>query len=93
MAINTPNKTKKFNPTITRLFPNEKFGKGALKSATIDAEAFKTIQQSLEIGSSLVARKSPKLDKNGGEYFFLEILPPMTAGTQQRNRTQNDDSI
>ncbi len=93
MAANTTNTTKKFNPTITAMFRNEKFGTDALLSANIDAKGFAVVQQQLQIGSKLLIRKSAKPSKNGGETYFLEILPPYEgAANTNTRRTSTDNS-
>jgi len=68
---------KNFNPTVTALFTNAKFGEGGLLSAAIDAKGFAAVQQHLQIGSKLVVKKSARPNKNGDATYFLEILPPM----------------
>lgn len=81
--------TKKFNPTITALFENSKFGEGALLSANIDAKGYEVIQRHLEIGSKLVVRKSPRLSKNGNTTYFLEVLPPLTENNNRKTSKRN----
>ncbi len=88
MANTNTTGKKAFNPTITAMFENAKFGEGALLSANIDAKGFEVVQRQLQIGSKLLIRRSPKLSKNGGNTYFLEILPPMAANTPARR----DDS-
>ena len=95
MANNTT-KQAKYNPTITALFEDSRFGEGALKSAQINAEAFQAIQRHIQVGSSLLLRRSSKLNKNGNATYFLEVLPPMEAGTRTtkgtgRATSANDD--
>lgn len=75
---------KKFNPTVSRVYLNDKFGEDAMLSTKISAADFDLIQNNLEINSKFLLRKSPKLDKNGGEYWFLEILPPMATDTTSK---------
>lgn len=79
---------KKFNPTITALFENGKFGVGALLSANINAEGYEVIQRHLQIGSKLLVRKSPRLSKSGGETYFLEVLPPLAEGQGSKYQTK-----
>jgi hypothetical protein len=75
---------KDFNPTVTTLFNAPKWGSKAFNgeagaaflSAPIDDKGFEALK-ALKPGGKLLARKSPKLDKNGSEYFFLEVIEPM----------------
>lgn len=98
MAIDNTNTTrtgKAFNPTVTALFENEKFGEGSLLSAAIDANGFKTIQQHIQIGSKLVVRRSKRLSKTGNVTYFMEVLPPLVESgnknTARRSTSANDD--
>lgn len=81
MAVNTK-KTVKFNPTITAMFPNDKFGSGALLSAEINSKGFAEVQNHLQVGSKLVLRKSPKKTESGNDCYFLEILAPRDGGVR-----------
>lgn len=86
------------NPTITAVFPT-KNESGNFISPPLNSEAFTVIQKNVAIGNRLFLKKSTKQDKNGNEYFFLEILPPMDgeAPTANRNsgkkKSTTDDSI
>jgi hypothetical protein len=76
---------KKFNPTVTAVFPNEKFGEGALLSAEIDAKAYDVLQQ-IEIGQKLLLKPSKKTTKSGETYYFMEVLPRF-----EKTRSRNDE--
>lgn len=87
------------NPTITALFAT-KNGSGNFTSPPIDAEAFKVIQTQLSLGNVLFLKKSKKQDKNGNDYFFLEVMPPYENAndgrptrSQGNGRTNKEDSI
>lgn len=97
-AKNTVTSTqgKQFNPTITAFFDAPKFSKeggegDAFLSANIDAKAFETIQKHVQLGTKLLLRKSPRLNKNGGRTFYLEVLPPLADSDRgySNNRKTN----
>lgn len=85
---------KAFNPTVTALFANDKFGEGSLLSANLDAEGFANIQRHVQIGTKFVIKKSPRLSKSGNVTYFMEILPPLSTEDnirRARNTSGNDD--
>lgn len=91
--------SSKYPPkTIAYMYPNEKFGEGALKSMPLTAEGYDVLQD-MGIGYSLVLKPgvkrdgSPVLSKNGDQVFFLEKLPPLekTQDTGRRPTRNNDD--
>jgi len=94
---NNNGQKKAFNPTVTAMFQNAKFGDGSFLSAAIDAKGFEAIQRFMQIGSKLVLRKSKVKASTGNDTYFLEILPPLEAGSSQSNgrraNTQTDDGI
>lgn len=99
MNTGTGNPQTPRNPTITALFAT-KNGSGNFTSPPIDAEAFKVIQTQLSLGNVLFLKKSKKQDKNGNDYFFLEVMPPYDNANEGRGtrkptgRTRNqEDSV
>jgi len=96
---------KSYNPTITRFFSAPKFGMKdeagnripgtAFVSANIDAEAFAEIQNHVQLGTKLLLRKAARLNRNGGETWYLEALPPLADIGKYKTRAENnqDDSI
>jgi hypothetical protein len=71
------NKTKEYNPTLTALFPNDKFGKGSYLSAPIDGAAYDVIQKTVQLGGRLVFKTAKS--KKGADMAFIEVLPPMVS--------------
>lgn len=79
----TQNTTRKaFNPTLTALFENEKFGEGALLSVPIDNIGYENAQKYFKMGAKLLIRKAAKPNKNGGATYYAEILAPRNTVTQ-----------
>ncbi len=86
--MTTTNKTYP-NITVATMFPNEKFGKGALLSAEINGENFDAIQKQISIGNKLVLSPGKRKDgtpvttKNGEQVYFLKVFVPKadTANT------------
>lgn len=78
---------KKYNPTVTAFFSAPKFllkdtagnpvPDTAYISAVIDEEAFQVIQKNIQLGTKLLFRQSPRLNRTGGKTYYLEVLPPM----------------
>jgi hypothetical protein len=68
---------KNYNPTVTVLFDNAKFGEGSLLSPPIDQEGYDALMQNISIGSRLLLKRSSKIAKNGSTVNFLEILKPL----------------
>lgn len=91
-TTNTTTKTN-YNPTVTAFFENQKFGDGALLSATLDAKAFEAVQRHIQIGAKLLIRKSKKENKNGGSTYFLEVLPPQADTNFSSKKSSNSDDI
>lgn len=95
MPVNTTEKKKSYNPTITAFFDAIKFGQKneagegipgtAFVSANIDAKAFEVIQKHIQIGSKLLLRQATRLNKNGGRTFYLEVLPPLADTSRLMN--------
>ena len=85
---NETKKEKKNNPTVTAFFPAPKFSQKneagepidgtAFLSAPINEEAFSVIQKSVQLGTTLLLRLAPRLNKNGEKYWFMDVLPPLT---------------
>lgn len=93
-----PNREKpKFNPTITALFENNKFGEGALLSTTLTDESINVIQKHVTTGAKLCIKRAKRLASNGSATYFLEVLPPIDkderyqARKQSRAAAQSDD--
>lgn len=93
MANTQSKEGKNFNPTITALFRNEKFGDGSYLSADIDAKAYDTIMKSVAIGSKLLFKKSRKVTEKGTEYGFLEVLPPREGDVKPKRAKRDSDDI
>lgn len=93
---------KSYNPTITAFFAADNFGmkdpegnripNTAFVSANIDAKAFAEIQNHVQLGTKLLLRKAARLNKNGGETWFLEALPPLADSSKYKTRAQNNQS-
>lgn len=77
---------KKYNPTVTAMFRNEKFGDEALLSVDLDAKGFEAIQKHAQIGVKFLIKKAARLNKNGGATFYLEILPPLADTSKLQGR-------
>jgi len=84
---------KNYNPTVTALFENEKFGEGSLLSAPLTAEGFEALQRHGGIGVKFVVKKSKKPNKNGSSTYFMEILPPQENSDKLARRSNNGDDI
>lgn len=76
---------KKFNTTLTAVFPNDKFGEGSLWSKPVTDQELVNFSE-LKSGDRLLIKKSKKKSANGSSFYFVEILPPLETS---RNR---DDS-
>lgn len=85
---------KKYNETITMVFPNEKWGKGNLVGSIAEN---KTIN--LKAGSMILVKKAmqkvdgqwvPKLSKKNEPYYFIEIIEPKTEQTPQGSSSFDD---
>lgn len=79
---------KEFNPSLGPLSP-AKSGSGNYVGIPINADTFATLQSKITIGMTPLLKKSPKLNKNGQEYFFLEFLPQQE--NTARNTSTNDE--
>lgn len=96
-ATGTTGAKKNYNPTITALFDAPKFGMKdengngiegtAFVSANIDAKAYDILQKHVVIGTKLLVRQSPRLNKNGGRTFYMEVLPPLAENTRSWGAT------
>lgn len=96
---------KSYNPTITAFFKADNFGmkdeegnripNTAFVSANIDDKAFGEIQKHVQLGTKLLLRKAARLNKLGGETWYLEALPPLANTGTYKSRAQNnqDDGI
>lgn len=99
--MNTENNNRNGNTTVTAFWSNDKFGEGAYLSAEITAESLSAINENLVEGTKLVLRPgvrkdgTPVVAKNGGQTFFLEILPPLSrnksGGKKNTPRGRNTD--
>lgn len=80
---------KKFNTTITAVFPNDKFGEGSLLTKSIGEEELARLAE-IKLGSRLLIKKSKKKSSNGSSFYFMEILPPFE--TKKEPATVAEDS-
>ncbi|GAC1499926.1 MAG: hypothetical protein NVS1B10_03120 [Candidatus Saccharimonadales bacterium] len=91
---------KSYNPTITAFFKADNFGmkdeegnripNTAFVSANIDAKAYTEIQNHVQLGTKLLLRKAARLNKNGGETWYLEALPPLADNSKYKTRGDNN---
>jgi hypothetical protein len=88
----TPNTTRKLNPTIAPAYQNDKFGYGSFLSKPIDEKGFNEIQRNLVIGSRVLLKNTRKQSANGSTIYFLEILPPYEGPSKQPARVGNTES-
>jgi hypothetical protein len=99
---NVGNNGKEFNPTVTAMFDAPNFAKKVFKesgdtegtaflSSPIDDKGIAALDH-VQLGSKLLLVKSPKLNRNGGATYYLEVLPPYTGGNKTATE-QIEDGI
>jgi hypothetical protein len=95
MSERIGNSGKQFNPTVTAFFDAPKWNNKAFAgednaaylSAELDEKAIDEIQK-LKPGHKLLLRKTSKLNKLGGNTFYMEVIPPRTGSYVKKTATE-----